>query len=252
MNLFLNKQLVLICLIVSDSFATLWTVAHQAPLSTEFSRQEYWIGLPFSSPGDLPTPEIEPKSPVLADRFFTIEPIRKPLKKPLDKCKLKSFCKITDLDSYNVNFMKEFFLKAEGTPLGWRRLKRHDNQIQWLLPFQILNWEGKLSYDEYYWDKWRNLNVGCILLDNSTMSVVKFYEYDHCTVVMKESAFVIRRYMPKYLGWRIIRAANNSLKACRCCTKWVCMCRYHAYTKRRHKCGKILTTGRSSWMVYAI
>ena len=84
------------------------------------------------------------------------------------------------------------------------------------------------------------------------MLVVKFNEYDHCTVVMKGSAFFIRRYMPKYLGWRIITPANNSLKARRCCSKWVCMCRYHAYTERRHTCGKILTTGQSSWMVYAI
>ena len=101
-------------------------------------------------------------------------------------------------------FHERIFFKGWGTPLGWRRLKRHDNQIQWLLPFHILSWEGKFSYDEYYWDKWRNLNVGCILLDNSTMSVVKFYKYDHYTAVMKESAFVIRRDMPKYLGWRII------------------------------------------------
>ena len=42
-----------------------WTVAHQAPLSMEFSRQEYWSGLPFSSPGDLSDPGIEPSSPVL-------------------------------------------------------------------------------------------------------------------------------------------------------------------------------------------
>ena len=41
-------------------FATPWTVAHQAPLSIEFFRQEYWIGLPFPSPGDLPDPRIEP------------------------------------------------------------------------------------------------------------------------------------------------------------------------------------------------
>ena len=60
MNLFLNKQLVLICLIVSDSFATLWTVAHQAPLSTEFSRQGYWSELPCPPPGNLPDPEIKP------------------------------------------------------------------------------------------------------------------------------------------------------------------------------------------------
>ena len=46
-------------------FATPWTVAHQAPLSMGFSRQEYWSGLPFPSPGDIPDPGIEPRSPVL-------------------------------------------------------------------------------------------------------------------------------------------------------------------------------------------
>ena len=46
-------------------FATLWTVAHQAPLSMGFSRQEYWIGLSFPSPGDLPDPGIEPGSSAL-------------------------------------------------------------------------------------------------------------------------------------------------------------------------------------------
>ena len=58
-------------------FATPWPVAHQAPLSMEFSRQEYWIGLPFPSLGDLPDPGIEPislKSPALTDGFFTTEP----------------------------------------------------------------------------------------------------------------------------------------------------------------------------------
>ena len=49
---------------VSDS-ATPWTAAHQAPLSLGFSRQGYWIGLPFPSPGDLPDPGIEPRSPAL-------------------------------------------------------------------------------------------------------------------------------------------------------------------------------------------
>ena len=44
-------------------FATLWTVAYQAPPSMGFSRQEYWSGLPFPSPGDLPDPGIEPWSP---------------------------------------------------------------------------------------------------------------------------------------------------------------------------------------------
>ena len=50
----------------SSSFATLQTVARQAPLSTGFPKQEYWNGLPFSSPGDLSTPGIEPGSPALA------------------------------------------------------------------------------------------------------------------------------------------------------------------------------------------
>ena len=48
------------------------TVARQAPLSREFSRQEYWSGLPFPSPGDLPDPRIEPGSPALqADDLLT-------------------------------------------------------------------------------------------------------------------------------------------------------------------------------------
>ena len=46
-------------------FATPRTVARQAPLSMGFSRQEYWSGLPFPSPGDLPDPGIEPRSPAL-------------------------------------------------------------------------------------------------------------------------------------------------------------------------------------------
>ena len=55
-------------------FAIPWTIAHQAPLSTEFSRQEYWSGLPLPTPGDLPNPRIKLASlasPALADKFFT-------------------------------------------------------------------------------------------------------------------------------------------------------------------------------------
>ena len=58
-------------------FVSPWTVAHQAPLSMGFSRQEHWSGLPFPLSGDLPDPEIQPASPVspaLAGRFFTTEP----------------------------------------------------------------------------------------------------------------------------------------------------------------------------------
>ena len=56
-----------------------WTVAHQAPLSMGFSRQEYWSGLPFPSPGDLPNPGIEPRSPTLQADALTSEPPGKPL-----------------------------------------------------------------------------------------------------------------------------------------------------------------------------
>ena len=58
--------------------ATAWTVAHQAPLSMGFPRQEYWSGLPFPSPGDLFNSGIEPAFLALAGRFFITEPPGKP------------------------------------------------------------------------------------------------------------------------------------------------------------------------------
>ena len=58
--------------------STAQTVAHQAPLSMGFSRQEYWNGLPFPSPGDLPDPRIKPMSPALEGGFLTAEPLGKP------------------------------------------------------------------------------------------------------------------------------------------------------------------------------
>ena len=62
------------CSVMShDSLGFPWTAAYQAPLSLEFSRQEYWSRLPFPSPEDLPDPGIEdtfPESPVLAGGFF--------------------------------------------------------------------------------------------------------------------------------------------------------------------------------------
>ena len=59
-------------------FATPQTVACQAPLFMGFSRQEYWSGVPFPSPGDLPDPRIEPMSSALSGRFFSSEPPGKP------------------------------------------------------------------------------------------------------------------------------------------------------------------------------
>ena len=65
------------CSVVSES-AALWTVAHQAPLSMEFARQEYWSGQPFPSPGDLPNPGIEARSLALQADSLPAEPPGKP------------------------------------------------------------------------------------------------------------------------------------------------------------------------------
>ena len=64
-------------------FVTPWSVAHQAPLSIGFPRQEYWSGLSFPSPGDLPDLGIEPTSPVLAGIFFITEPSGNPYRQIL-------------------------------------------------------------------------------------------------------------------------------------------------------------------------
>ena len=66
------------CSVVSDS-ATPRTVTHQAPLSMGFSRQEYWSGVPFPSPGDLPDPGIKPKFPPQTGGFFTTGSPGKPM-----------------------------------------------------------------------------------------------------------------------------------------------------------------------------
>ena len=66
----------------SSHFATPWTGAHHASPSMGFFKQEYWSGLPFPSPEELPDPETEPMSaacPALASRFFTMEPPGKPV-----------------------------------------------------------------------------------------------------------------------------------------------------------------------------
>ena len=59
-------------------FVTPWTVAYQAPPSMGFSRQEYWSGVPFPSPGDLPKPGIKPSSPAFQLDALTSEPPGKP------------------------------------------------------------------------------------------------------------------------------------------------------------------------------
>ena len=63
---------------VISNFVTPWTVAHKLPLFIGFSKQEYWSGLPFPSPGDLPDPGIEPRSSALQADSLPSEPPGKP------------------------------------------------------------------------------------------------------------------------------------------------------------------------------
>ena len=77
-------------------FVTPWTIAHQAPLSMGFSRQEYWSGLPFPSPGDLPDPGIEPRSPSLHADALTSEP-------PEDKTKAEDLTILVNSFIYSSN-----------------------------------------------------------------------------------------------------------------------------------------------------
>ena len=71
-------------------FASPWTTAHQAPLSMEFFRQEYWRGLPLPSPGDLPNPGIKPTSPALQAASYHLSQYRIEL-----KCRKHSWCQRT-------------------------------------------------------------------------------------------------------------------------------------------------------------
>ena len=73
-------------------FATPWTVAYQAPLSMGFSRQEYCSGLPFPSPGDVPDPGIEPRSPALQADASTSEPPGKPCSRTRSNLNAKVGC----------------------------------------------------------------------------------------------------------------------------------------------------------------
>ena len=89
-----SLSLSLYCLV----FVTPWTEGHQAPLSMGFSRQEYWSGLPFPSPGDLPDPRIEPLSPeLLVDSLLLSH--QRCLGLNLPNCKIKE----TRIDDFKVS-----------------------------------------------------------------------------------------------------------------------------------------------------
>ena len=93
---------------MSNSSATPRIVAHQAPLSMGFSRQEYQSGLPFPSPGDLPRLGIDSKSSALAGEFFTTEPPGKPcsLSYILKNSSLSPSCPFLDLFLFPLSLLK--------------------------------------------------------------------------------------------------------------------------------------------------
>ena len=78
-------------------FTTLWTVAHQAPLSMEFSRQEYWSGMPFPYPGDLPNTGIQPGSPALQADSLLSESPGKPKYRYIRFFSLRSYYKMLSI-----------------------------------------------------------------------------------------------------------------------------------------------------------
>ena len=88
-------------------FATPWTVAYQAPPSMGFSRQEYWSGLPFPSPGDLPNPGIELGSPTLQANSLLSEPPGKPSHPPQKKKKLFTITKWDLVQEFKIVLTSE-------------------------------------------------------------------------------------------------------------------------------------------------
>ena len=95
--------------VMSDSFANTWTVAHQAPLSMGFSRQEYWSGLPFPSPGGLTDTGIKPGSPALQADSLPSESPGKPINhcssaKILNNCRLKILCHLFNYSALPISF----------------------------------------------------------------------------------------------------------------------------------------------------
>ena len=114
-------------------FATPWTEAHQAPPSMGFSRQGYWSGLPFPSPGDLPNPGIEPRSPALQADALTSAPPGKPMAESEEE--LKSL------------LMK---VKEESEKVG---LKLNIQKTKIMTPGPITSWEidGETVADFIFW-----------------------------------------------------------------------------------------------------
>ena len=109
---------------------TLWTVAHQAPLSVEFSRQEYWSVLPFPSPGDLRDPGTEPESSMSAasaGNFSPLVPPRKPFFFNVKRCKIFQVGSVHWF--YSERMWLIFFFSSSRRSTGFK-VRKHQLQDQ--------------------------------------------------------------------------------------------------------------------------
>ena len=106
-----------VCSVVSDSFATVWTVAHQTPLSMGFLRQKYWSELSFPSAGDLPGPETEPESPAWQADPLVLDPSGKP---QFSLHSLPNECPLTLLLP-SLGIILTHLLQTSFVPLSYKR-----------------------------------------------------------------------------------------------------------------------------------
>ena len=125
---------------MSDS-AIPWTVAYQAPPSMGFSRQEYWSGLPFPSPGDLPNPGIEPGSPALETDALPSEPPGKPTENLKDTTRkpaelINEICKVA---GYKINIKKSLVFLYTSNEKSERKIKE---TIQFTTATKRVNYLG--------------------------------------------------------------------------------------------------------------
>ena len=109
-------------------FVTPWTVACQASLSTGFFRQEYWSGLPFPPPGDLPHPGIEPISPALAGGFFTTA--TREAQKELNICMCMYIYIHTHTHTQYMNLLTFFGVLQRPWVQGMRSLNEEVSEIR--------------------------------------------------------------------------------------------------------------------------
>ena len=131
---------------MSDS-ATPWTVAYQAPWSMGFTRQEYWSGLPFPPPGDLPNPGIEPGSPALQTDALLSEPLGKPtillqLQKKCLYVPVPLFLKLTSLRGHSGCWAPLAPVTAALEARGGEVQPAQDRRDQQHCPAVITNYSG--------------------------------------------------------------------------------------------------------------